>query len=62
MTSSGIGYWMQGSKMGLRIASFLNPLTPNDHYSGRIAPPTSKHCSLYIYSTNISTKYFKHGI
>jgi len=40
----------------------VNPLTPNDHYSGRTAPLTSKHCILYIYSTNISTECFKHGI
>jgi hypothetical protein len=31
----------------------FNPLTPNDNYSGRTAPPTSKRCILYIYSTNI---------
>ena len=43
-------------------ASCLNPLTPNDHYSGRTAPLTSKRCILYIYSTNISTEYFKQGI
>jgi len=42
--------------------SFLNPLTPNDHYSGRTAPLTSKGFILYIYSTNIGTEYFKHGI
>jgi len=43
---------------------FLNLLTPNDHYSGRTAPLTSKRCILYIYSTNIYiyTEYFKHGI
>ena len=40
----------------------VNPLTPNDHYSGRNAPLTSKRCILYIYSTSIGTKYFKHGI
>jgi len=40
----------------------LNPLTPNDHYRGRTAPLTSKRCILYIYSTNIGTEYFKHGI
>jgi len=40
----------------------FNPLTPNDHYSGRTAPLTSKRCILYIYSTNIGTEYFKHGI
>jgi len=38
----------------------LNPLTPNDPYSGRRAPLTSKSCILYIYSTNTSTEYFKH--
>ena len=40
----------------------INPLTPNDHYSGRTAPLTSKRCILYIYSTYIGTEYFKHGI
>jgi len=40
----------------------INPLTPNDPYSGRTAPLTSKPCILYIYSTNIGTEYFKHGI
>ena len=40
----------------------FNPLTPNDHYSGRTAPLTSKRCILYIYSTNTDTEYFKHGI
>jgi len=40
----------------------VNSLTPNDHYSGRTAPLTSKRCILYIYSTNIGTDYFKHGI
>jgi hypothetical protein len=40
----------------------LNPLKPNDHYSGRTSPLTSKCCILYIYSTNIGTEYFKHGI
>jgi len=40
----------------------INPLTPNDHYNGRTAPLTSKSFILYIYSTNIDTEYFKHGI
>ena len=40
----------------------INPLTPNDDYSGRTAPLTSKRCILYIYSTNIGTEYFKHCI
>jgi len=37
-------------------------LTPNDDYSVLTAPLTSKFCILYIYSTNIGTEYFKHGI
>ena len=37
-------------------------MTPNDDYSGRTALLTSKRCILYIYSTNIGTEYFKHGI
>ena len=45
----------------LEILSF-NPLTPNDHYRGRTATLTSKCCILYIYSINIGTEYFKHGI
>ena len=40
----------------------FNPLTSNDPYSGHTAPLTSKRCILYIYSTNIGTEYFKHGI
>jgi len=40
----------------------FNPLTPNDDYSGRTAPLTSKRCILYIYSTHIGIEYFKHGI
>ena len=44
------------------LSVFFNPLTPNDPYRGRTAPLTSKRCILYIYSTNIGTEYFKHGI
>ena len=40
----------------------LNRLTPNDPYMGRTAPLTSKRCSLYIYSKNIGTEYFKHAL
>jgi len=40
----------------------INPLTPNDHNSCYTTPPASKHCILYIYSANIGTEYFKHGI
>jgi len=40
----------------------LNPLTPNDPYSGRTASLTSKRCILYIYSTNAGTECFKNGV
>jgi len=40
----------------------INPLMPNDDYSDRTAPLTSKHCILYIYSKNIGTECFKRGI
>jgi len=40
----------------------VNPLKPSDTYRGRTAPLTSKRCILYIYSANIDTAYFKHGI
>ena len=46
----------------IQNVSGINLLMPNDPYSGRTAPLTSKHCILYIYSTNIDTEYFKHGI
>ena len=46
----------------LRPRKTFNLLTPNDVYSGRTVPLTSKCCILYIYSTNIGTEYFKHGI
>jgi hypothetical protein len=39
------------TKFVAKITSF-NPLTPNSHYSGRIAPLTSRRCILNIYSTN----------
>ena len=44
------------------VVGIVNPLTPNDPYRDRTAPLTSKRCILYIYSTNIGTEYFKHGI
>ena len=37
-------------------------MKPIGHYKGRTAPLTSKRCILYIYSTNMGTEYFKHGI
>jgi hypothetical protein len=43
-------------------ALYINPLAPNDHYSGRTASLTSTRCISYIYSTNIVTEYFKLGI
>ena len=47
---------------GVEVGRPKELLTPNDPYSGRTAPLTSKSCILYIYSTNIGTEYFKHGI
>ena len=55
----GIG-WSENPRLSQQ--RHINPLTPNDDYSGRTAPLNSKRCVLYIYSTNISTEYFKHGI
>jgi len=40
----------------------INPLKPNDNYSGRTATLTSNSSILYIYSTNLGTEYFKHHI
>ena len=40
----------------------LNLLMPNVNYSGCNALRTSKCCILYIYSANICTENFKHGI
>jgi len=44
------------------LKKLFNPLTPNDPYRGCTTSLTSKRCILYIYSTNIGTEYFKHGI
>ena len=41
---------------------YLHPLTPNDYYSGRTAPLTSKRCILYISSKNKGNEYFVHRI
>ena len=62
-----LGNYDRSAKLSIlpkkRETSFsINPLTPNDHYSGRNAPLTSKRCILYIYTTNIETEYFKHGV
>ena len=45
----------------LNTLGYFNPLTPNGSNSGRTAPLTSKTLH-FIYSTNIGTEYFKHGI
>ena len=45
-----------------KYAVLINPLTSNDPYRVCTTPLTSKRCILYIYSTNIGTEYFKHGI
>jgi len=52
-TSNNWSQWNSNEK--------LNLLTPNDDYSGRTAPLTSKCCIVYIYSTKTGTEYFKHG-
>jgi hypothetical protein len=44
------------------IKLVINRLAPNDTYMSRTAPLTSKRCILYIYSTDISTEYFKHAL
>jgi len=46
----------------ITVCICLNPLTSNDPYRCRTALLTSKRCILYIYSTNLGTEYFKHGI
>jgi len=53
---------LQESSCLYRASMTINPLTLNDHYSGRSAPLTYKCCILYIYSTNTGTECFKHGI
>jgi len=42
-----------------KAPTILNPLTPNNEYSGHTAPLNSKCCILYIYSTNTGTEYLK---
>ena len=46
----------------LEINSFVIHLTPDDHFSGRTAPLTSRCCIFLINSTNIRTEYFKHAV
>ena len=61
-TTSAVSCNKQDQQCEDQIQQSINSLTPNDHYSGRTAPLTSKRCILYIYSTNKGTEYFKHGI
>jgi len=48
--------------MAFHASCSVNLLTPNDDCSGRTTLLTSKLCILFIYSTNIGTEYFKHGV
>ena len=58
-----IQFWPPDDEhMLLETCRGINRLTPNDPYTGRTAPLTSKLCILYIYSTNIGTEYFKHAL
>ena len=43
------------------VIYYHNTLKPNDLKMRRTAQLTSRCCILYIYSTNISTEYFKHA-
>ena len=49
-------WWLGVSAHLLYSHSTINPLTPNDHCSGRTAPLTSKRYILYICSTNTGTE------
>jgi len=61
--NSGVHIWSETYPPWIKgLKSLVNPLMPNDHYSGRTAPLTSKRCILYIYPANIGTEYFKHSI
>ena len=57
-----IGIILSSRMKLVELDANFNSLTPNDHYGGRTAPLTSKRCILYIYSINIGTEYFKHGV
>jgi hypothetical protein len=62
-TNSSIHFPLKNIHLWIKCRAFnISPLTPNGPYSGRTAPLTSKRCILYIYSTNIGSEYFKHGI
>ena len=52
--------WRLKKKNFWACVVIINHLTPNDHFSGRTAPLTSR-CFFFIYSTNIRTEYFKNA-
>ena len=54
-------FWSVSSTVFTGVRN-LNPLTPNDSYSGRTAPLNSKRCILHIYSSNTGNEYFKQDI
>ena len=62
MRVGGQHYASAALPLGKISVIHFNPLTPNDHYRGCTAPLTPKRFILYIYSSNIGTEYFKHGI
>ena len=59
-SGSGIVCTSKLSRLDLRPYQ-ANLLKPNDAYICRTAPLTSRRGILYIYSTHISTAYFKHA-
>ena len=46
----------------MEMSGQFNPLKPNNPYKRRTTMLASKCFISYIYSTNIGTEYFKHGI
>jgi hypothetical protein len=59
---------MYKCKAGLTFSRLMTHTHTNTHthiyiyiYICRTAPLTSRRCSLYIYSTDIRTEYFKHA-
>ena len=53
---------VRDGKKRYRSTHCWNFRTPNVNYSWRNAPLTTKRCIWSIFSTNIGTEYFKHGI
>ena len=59
--SKNVGKFCYDALKNVVISSNSLPLKPNDAYICRTAPLTSRRCILYIYSTHVSTAYFKHA-